>query len=450
MKEVPNHFPVSIDQAKRISRFARILTLCNDHLSPNNCKLIRQLGLKSLYLSELFKNEDWDGLNDILSCITEDIKRDDIPLLVEALKLKRIRIQTLEDKMEIRLTELNRKNKELVENERNLLKLEERIKDEVTFLAKYPKDVREFLIKHLGIAKNGALCLAKRLDYRWQKKLRKEGFIYFNEPPYYSPHFDGIEESDKWKKENEGMEYVYLVKDLDAIANDYVKRKTKGWGCEWEYDKEMKRMNKHSYWDIPEDSTYKNVKGLSFDLTTQLNQIKLEIQENKNEKESILKDIAKLKKTSPNSFIEAVEASNYLSEYDIKKHGEMQDKALWLFNRGYVAASEITLPHGKRCDVIGYNENRHIVIIEVKTSKKDFLRDEKWETYLPYCHEYYFFTSFLSYCPTEDRYSQIGFLEGDKVITIQKESNINGIVENAEQIIFSINRTLARKYIYGY
>ena len=98
-----------------------------------------------------------------------------------------------------------------------------------------------------------------------------------------------------------------------------------------------------------------------------------------------------LRKTSPKSFIEAVEATNTLSAHELKLHGELQDKALkWLFNKGYIVASEVTLPNGKRADVVGYNENGHIIMIEVKVSKGDFRQDEKWTSYLDYCDEFYF------------------------------------------------------------
>jgi hypothetical protein len=69
----------------------------------------------------------------------------------------------------------------------------------------------------------------------------------------------------------------------------------------------------------------------------------------------------------------------------------LQDKALkWLYNRGYVVASEVTLPNGKRADAIGYNEQGHIVIVEAKASTADFLYGDKWESYLEYSDEFYF------------------------------------------------------------
>ena len=89
--------------------------------------------------------------------------------------------------------------------------------------------------------------------------------------------------------------------------------------------------------------------------------------------------------------MESVESMNTLSVQDLKCHGELQDKALkWLYNKGYVVASAVALPNGKRADVVGYNEDGHLIIIEVKGSKADFQQDEKWESYLDYCDEFYF------------------------------------------------------------
>ena len=52
--------------------------------------------------------------------------------------------------------------------------------------------------------------------------------------------------------------------------------------------------------------------------------------------------------------MESVEAMNTLSVQDLKRHGKLQDKVLkWLYNNGYVVASEVSLPNGKHV------KNRH-------------------------------------------------------------------------------------------
>lgn len=101
------------------------------------------------------------------------------------------------------------------------------------------------------------------------------------------------------------------------------------------------------------------------------------------------KEIRTLRRKKPESFMEAVELSNQLSAKDMKTHGKLQSLGLrWLYNRGYVAVTELTIGE-HRCDVIGYNEEGRICIIEAKASIDDYRRDIKWREYLPYCDEYY-------------------------------------------------------------
>jgi len=134
--------------------------------------------------------------------------------------------------------------------------------------------------------------------------------------------------------------------------------------------------------------------GLAEDLLSSIEAISEKKKEIEAERKDIQKQMKQLRKTSPKSFMESVEAMNTLSVQDLKRHGELQDKALkWLFNKGYVVASEVTLPNGKRADVVGYNESGRVMVIEVKVSKADFLQDEKWESYLDYCDEFYFLLS---------------------------------------------------------
>lgn len=88
-------FSVSIDQAKRLSRYAYILEAASLNLSPQSMEKIRILGLKILHLSSLFKEEDWEGLTEIL--IT---KRYEFPLLIQALQGKRKRIKDFQVEIE--------------------------------------------------------------------------------------------------------------------------------------------------------------------------------------------------------------------------------------------------------------------------------------------------------------------------------------------------------------
>ena len=67
VKDIPAMFPVSIDNAKRLSRYNNFLEKSKNHLSEAALEKIKRIGLKVLHLAPLFKQEDWEGLTEILS-----------------------------------------------------------------------------------------------------------------------------------------------------------------------------------------------------------------------------------------------------------------------------------------------------------------------------------------------------------------------------------------------
>jgi hypothetical protein len=64
----------------------------------------------------------------------------------------------------------------------------------------------------------------------------------------------------------------------------------------------------------------------------------------------------------------------------------------YFLKKGYSCFLELGLNSwGKlRGDVLAINLRGHIVIVEVKSSKADYVADTKWTTYLPYCNQFYF------------------------------------------------------------
>jgi hypothetical protein len=57
---------------------------------------------------------------------------------------------------------------------------------------------------------------------------------------------------------------------------------------------------------------------------------------------------------------------------------------------GYAALAEVTLPNGRRADLMGLGPKGEILIVEVKSGPQDFLADRKWTEYLPYCDAFAF------------------------------------------------------------
>ncbi|MFC3080355.1 DNA repair putative endonuclease MmcB [Phenylobacterium terrae] len=57
---------------------------------------------------------------------------------------------------------------------------------------------------------------------------------------------------------------------------------------------------------------------------------------------------------------------------------------------GYAPLTEVTLPNGRRADLMALGRKGEILIVEVKSSVEDFRTDAKWGEYRPYCDAFAF------------------------------------------------------------
>ena len=57
---------------------------------------------------------------------------------------------------------------------------------------------------------------------------------------------------------------------------------------------------------------------------------------------------------------------------------------------GYAPLAEVTLPNGRRADLMALGPKGEIFIVEVKSGVEDFRVDVKWPEYLPYCDAFAF------------------------------------------------------------
>ena len=57
---------------------------------------------------------------------------------------------------------------------------------------------------------------------------------------------------------------------------------------------------------------------------------------------------------------------------------------------GYAPLTEVTLPNGRRADLMAMGRRGEIFIVEVKSSLDDFRTDLKWHEYQPYCDAFAF------------------------------------------------------------
>jgi len=57
---------------------------------------------------------------------------------------------------------------------------------------------------------------------------------------------------------------------------------------------------------------------------------------------------------------------------------------------GYAPLLEVTLPNGRRADIMALGPRGEIAISEVKSGLDDFRTDRKWHEYAPFCDAFYF------------------------------------------------------------
>jgi len=71
----------------------------------------------------------------------------------------------------------------------------------------------------------------------------------------------------------------------------------------------------------------------------------------------------------------------------------MRGAARLLWQMGFSAISEFSLPDGRRADLAAIGRKGEIIIIEVKSGIADFRADNKWNDYTGYCERIYFAVS---------------------------------------------------------
>jgi hypothetical protein len=57
---------------------------------------------------------------------------------------------------------------------------------------------------------------------------------------------------------------------------------------------------------------------------------------------------------------------------------------------GYAPLAEVTLPNGRRADLMALGPRGEIAIAEVKSGLEDYRVDQKWGEYGPFCDLFYF------------------------------------------------------------
>lgn len=59
------------------------------------------------------------------------------------------------------------------------------------------------------------------------------------------------------------------------------------------------------------------------------------------------------------------------------------------YRHGLVMLCEVSLPNGRRADLVAMDARGEIVIVEIKVSRADLLGDSKWPDYLDFCDRFF-------------------------------------------------------------
>lgn len=429
IKEIVKKLDISLDKAKKISQIANMNEIISV-LNPNLKDKFKKLGFKVLVLNPLFKDGDINGIKEILESVDISIKRDELKILPEALKIKRERLKNAKIRAKYAIENLEQIESEIekniLENKANKKKIDESI----GFLNDVEnKKAKEFLMEHLGVAK-GKIVLYKRLDIAWQQSLKRNGVIKYN-----------------------NSDYTWEITNLDELKRQTEKRVIKNNNMFYDCNKAT-GMYADRY---PEDPVYKKAEGLNVSIMDSLKENEKQIKELRRKKREVNRELKELKGTKVQSYIESAEIANYLSEHEILTHRRLQNSGMrYLYNNEHVSIVELS-QDTYRFDVIGYDKNGLLTIIEAKASIEDFRADEKFNRYITYCNKMYFIFTENTFIRYENEIYKkikpykIGVLIESKNNAICKiESDIwNSKMEQKQELIFKINRILSRKFIYG-
>ena len=363
-------FNISIDQAKRLSRLYKLHTLAELHLTPELFAKLKGFGQKALMWSNIFKEEDWDGLAELITATDFNTKRDTYTHMVEAVKEKHQRVDSTSKKYQNLLNNLQNKEQEIEKLKAQQQDYLDQSKALIDEIVSFPEDVQSVLLEsvarlhkdtkvsHWLDRNNSFICryvLTRRLTENWQAQMKRAKILIYDE-----------------------CNYIWYIRDIEEFANQIQKR--------------LKNKRKKIFYENGPKSTYYRFHGsqINAKLREDMEKLDQKLQQLEAEKIDLESQLNQVKKKDPKSFLENVLLSNQLSVKDIETHGQLQAQGLkWLFNREFVAVAELVYGN-RRFDVIGFSKDGRIIIIEVKASIEDFRRDSKWQDYLPFCDELYF------------------------------------------------------------
>jgi hypothetical protein len=85
--------------------------------------------------------------------------------------------------------------------------------------------------------------------------------------------------------------------------------------------------------------------------------------------------------------------------------------ARFLASLGFSCVTEVTLPSGRRADLVAMSERGDIWIVEIKSSLEDLRADQKWQDYRTHCDRLFF--AFTQDLPCEVFPNDTGLIVAD-------------------------------------
>lgn len=418
------------DQAKKLSRLRAILAAAEPNLAAGAQEKLQDLGLKAVALAPLVQAADWPGLIEILQTIDPGaIKREELQHARTVLAAKRVRVAEVEGHLRPKvehLRQLTQQRTEALERLKQLgVEVQEHFRLLEPFVSGYPDNVREFLLKHLAVDSKGRVCLARRLEYRWQEDLKAIGVI-----------------------QHKGS--TLLVTDpttLVAELKERLRRRQPVW-----YDYNRVPRNEMGFAVAPWQPEYKLAKPLPEEVHERIRQTKERLKELAQEIKQTDAEITELRHRTPLSFLESVQAANQLSKHDLETHAWLQTAAMrWLYDQDHVATAELTVGT-RRWDVVGYGQAGQITIIEAKASVQDYRRDEKWREYLTFAARFYFVipAGFDYLLGKEIRDTGAGLLTVGEEARMVHECTLQLGAQDREETMWAVGRALAKRIVFGF
>lgn len=417
LADIATDFGVTVNQVKKLKRLYNGIQKTRLLLNDEAAQQLAILGTKALVLLPLLK-DDPGSFGEVLMAAESDMRREDLEQLGRLAKAKQQRIAEFKQYYESYLIKIKKQQEINTMLEADLSKVRKKLKTQLKGLDNYPEAVQEKLLHYVG-PYGDTFALRRRLDSGFRRALTTKGII-------------------------ELIDYVWVINDLGAFADQMAKRVQRGHYIEWDAKREAHR----NPYGAATSEDYTHVRSFTeeFDsMESQQKEHEQQLKKLKLEMKQAEQQLKEARSANLQSFQEANEAANLMSKREILRHREMQNIALkWLYNNGYIAAPEVTLPNMHRVDVIGYNADK-IIIVEVKASREDYKRDTKWPEYLAYCDEFYFFTDFY----IEE--TQVGQLkEKGRSLEIKLEDTMPHICIDAAAVQYAVGRALSRKVVLGW